>query len=260
MATERKTSSSRRAQRRERLRRSLLIATVLGVAAAAMSPGTTWHLLGAAVLAWAWLAFLGSASARQDSGAARHEAPLFGREQLIAIGNQMLARCRSRSQPFTVALVELTELPELRKLFGRSTEDEIVAMAELKLRTVATSRGLAVRTGYTQFSLLLPGRHAQDALQGLRTALGRAGCLEHDVGGEELVLLPNVKLDAVGPEHTGIGATYHELCQAMAAMHPRLPTTATPTSNLPTVPSPLRARDDTHRTPPVLIPTVPLPL
>jgi hypothetical protein len=43
-------------------------------------------------------------------------------------------------------------------------------------------------------------------------------------------------------------------------MHPRLPTTATPTSNLPTVPSPLRARGDTHRTPPVLIPTVPLPL
>jgi GGDEF domain-containing protein len=255
MATDPKTATSTR----ERVRRSLLIATVLGVAAAATSAGTTWHLLGAALLAWGWLAFLGSAPAREERAAA-HEAPLFGRQQLIAVGNQMLARCRSRSQPFTAAVVELSELPEVRKLFGRRTEDEIVAIVERKLRTVATSRGLAVRTAYTQFSLLLPGRQAEDALQALRTALGRAGCLEHDAAGEELVLLPNVKLDAVGPERAGIDATYCELCQALAAMHPRLPVTATAISNLPTEPSPLRPTGDAHPAPGLLIPTVPLPL
>ena len=259
MATEPKTSTSRRASPRERLRRTLLIVTVLGTAAAAISAGTAWHLLGAAVLACAWLAYLASGGRARNDPAA-HEAPLFGREQLIAIGNHMLARCRGRSQPFTVAVVELTELPEIRKLFGRRIEDEIVAIVERKLRTVATGRGLAVRTGYTQFSLLLPGRRAEDALQALRTALGRGGCLEHDADGEELVLLPNVKLDAVGPEQPGIGATYDELRQRLAALQPRLPATATATSHLPTEPSPLRADDGTRWPPSVLLPTLPNPL
>jgi GGDEF domain-containing protein len=209
---------------------------LLVLAALAFAAGATWlfwardgalSLLGGAVLAAGGAACVlwSRARAAVPAGMQTPAATLVSRTEVIIAGDRLLARTRSRHQPLTVAVVELADVADVEQLFGRAVAESIMGRLAAKLRALVTSRGLAARTGQTQFSLLLPGFAADEALQALHTAFGEAGWLEHE-GRDELVLLPDLQVDAVGPELSSVEDLYVSLCAAIALV--RRPAAAGP--------------------------------
>lgn len=203
----------------------LLLALLAAAALWAAWPGETLvHVMAGIALAAATAAY--AMWARRPAPGAATAPPLVGRTEVIIAGDKLLARTRQKAQPLTLAIVELSDIADVERLFGQDVAEAIMGRLAAMLRGLVTSRGLAARTGQTQFSLLLPGVQPQDALLALRTAFGETGCLEHE-SHDELVLLPDVKVDAVGPEHASVAPVYIELCAAMALIRP-LPSAASP--------------------------------
>lgn len=179
-----------------------------GIAAAALAAG------GAACLLWS------RARAASRADLRGPVAALVSRTEVIIAGDRLLARTRPKGQPLSLAVVELRDVADVAQLFGPAVAESIMGRLAAKLRTLAGSRGLAARTGPTQFSLLLPGLESHEALHALRTAFGEAGWLEHE-GRDELVLLPDLQVDAVGPEHSSVEDVYVSLCAAISLLrHP----------------------------------------
>jgi GGDEF domain-containing protein len=206
------------AQRRARSRRAVLLLALLAAAAlwAAWPGATLVHVLAGIALAAAAAAYAMWARRPALASAA---PPLVGRTEVIVAGDRLLTRTRQKAQPLSLAIVELSDIADVERLFGQDVAEAIMGRLAAMLRALVTSRGLAARTGQTQFSLLLPGVEPQDALLALRTAFGQTGCLEHE-SHDELVLLPDVKVDVVGPEHGSVAPVYIELCAAMALVRP----------------------------------------
>jgi hypothetical protein len=231
MAAEPKRTETSRAARGQR---ALLLLASLGAAAwAAWPQPTPWHAVALALLAAAWVAYalVIRRRARSGSGEEITVPALVSRTDVIAAGDRLLARTRQKGQPLCVALVEVADITDVERLFGQPVAEGIMARLAQKLRVLATARGVAARTGQTQFSLLLPGRGAEEALLALRAALGEAGCIEDDAR-DELLLLPDMKLEVVGPEHASIEPVYDSLVLAMLRIHrarlfaPTAPTSA----------------------------------
>lgn len=199
-------------------RAALLLALLAAAALWAAWPGETLvHVVAGIALAAATAAY--AIWARRPSTGGAAAPPLVGRTEVIIAGDKLLTRTRQKAQPLSLAIVELSDIADVERLFGQDVAEAIMGRLAAMLRGLVTSRGLAARTGQTQFSLLLPGVEPQDALLALRTAFGETGCLEHE-SHDELVLLPDVKVDAVGPEHASVAPVYIELCAAMALIQP----------------------------------------
>lgn len=232
-----------------RARQAPLVLAIAGASALALS----WphlqlpQLLGAAAL-------LAAASAvpfaRRPLASrwrpATHQAPaggrieLFSRKAVVAAGNRMLKAGRGDERPLTLAVVELSDLPEVHSLFGRDAAGQITRRMAVRLQAIATDRGLAERTGATQFTVLLPGMEAATARRALRAVFGEAGCIEYECDGNELLLLPEFHVAQVPEHHASILETYASACAGVAKA--RAPVTRQPASArayVPTVPIPL---------------------
>lgn len=202
------------------------------------------------------LGWLGARAGDAAPPAGAEPCRAISRKRLLAIGDQMLQRCRAKQRPFSLALVQVPDLAEVQQLFGRHVAEAVMGRLAAKLQGIAGARGLSARTGGPQFALLLPCVDAEQALDALQAAFGRAGSLEHDSEQHELVLLPQYKVDTVGVEHDDVAAAYDALCASMPPVQP---------ASVP-VPSsaPLAARAEPARAEPPrpgrFVATVPLPL
>lgn len=165
---------------------------------------------------------------------------LFSRKAVVGAGNRMLKSCRRHARPLTVAVVELSDLPEVHSLFGSDVAGQITRRMAVRLQAIATDRGLAERTSATQFTVLLPGMEAETARRALHAVFGQAGCVEYECGDDELVLLPEFHVAQVPEHHASILETYTSL---YAGRRKVLAPAAGPSSPVqayaPTVPIPL---------------------
>jgi hypothetical protein len=198
----------------------LLLATVAAAGLWAVWPqASALHAIVAAVLVGAWVGCAIASRGGAALAATNVTAPqLVSRTDVIIAGDRLLARTRQKAQPLTIAIVEVADIADVERLFGQGIAESVMVRLARKLRGAAGPRGLAARTGQTQFCVLLPAFAAEDALATLRTVFGESGCLEDETR-DELVLLPDVKLDAVGPEHSSVEVVYDSLCAAMARIH-----------------------------------------
>lgn len=205
-------------------------AAVLGFACAAAAAAALWMASDSIFLALAGAVLsarvVGSLAGRRAHGGDTvtvrrcKPRPVISRKRLLASGDQMLERCRARQQPFALAVVQVRELAEVQHLFGEPVAEAVMQRLAAKLQAITGRQGLAARTAFAQFALLLPGREAEQALMALRATFGRTGTLEHDSEEHELVLLPDFKVDAVGVEHKCVATAYDALWASMPVLEP----------------------------------------
>lgn len=229
-----------------------LVVTITGASVVALAwQHLQWpHLLGAAALiavAGAWplasrrIAWQWRPALRKSASGSRMDP--FSRKAVIAAGNRMLKACRRGKRPLTVAVVELSDLPEVHSLFGSDVAGQITRRMAVRLQALATDRGLAERTSPTQFTMLLPGMEAAAARRALQAMFGEGGCVEYegDGDGDELVLLPEFRVAEVPEHHTSILESYASV-RAGAAKSRAPALAAQPAAAqayVPTVPVPL---------------------
>lgn len=184
-------------------------------------------------LAWRW-----RPATRQGAAGSRIE--LFSRKAVVKAGNRMLKACRGDERPLTLAVVELSDLPEVHSLFGRDVAGQITRRMAVRLQAIATDHGLAERTSATQFTVLLPGMEAATARRALRAVFDVGGCVEYECDGDELVLLPEFHVAQVPDHHASILETYASACAGVArARRPEPGRPGSAQAYAPTVPIPL---------------------
>lgn len=125
---------------------------------------------------------------------------LYNIAGLVERGEELLARSRRRGQPSTLATFDCSDLLEVRHIYGGRVAVGLALRMAAELARVAGERGVAARTGPTEFTVLLPGLDRARAARAIRQVLGSPARLEFESGRNEIVLLPQVLLQQAGQE------------------------------------------------------------
>ncbi|KQT10618.1 GGDEF domain-containing protein [Ramlibacter sp. Leaf400] len=143
-------------------------------------------------------AALRRADARRECGRIDPASGLCSLEGLRAYGEDVLARCRHRGQPVTLAVFDCSDLLEVRHIYGPPVARRLALRVTQVLSQVAGERGLAARTGVAEFAVLLPGLDRERALRAIQQVLGSPSRVEYESGGSEIVLVPDLMLVQAG--------------------------------------------------------------
>jgi GGDEF domain-containing protein len=139
-----------------------------------------------------WLARLGLGPGRDGHDA---QSGLLHRQAFLERGERLLAVPRWEART-ALALFDFRDLLEVRGIYGERASAALLARIVAALGRLAGRHGLAGRTGPAQFAVLLPGLGRAEAVAAVHQVLGRPCRIEQDVDGEELVLVPDVVVEA----------------------------------------------------------------
>lgn len=154
----------------------------------------------------------------------RHHDPLkdqhtglLNRRGLLTRGDGLLAGGRHARAALLV--FDFTDIPESADLWGPRAVQALLERVAGGMRKAAGRRGLAARTGPTQFAVLIPGACRQGAVDAVMQVFGQPCRIELDWQGEELVCVPDVAVKVWEGEPEGLEPLYAGLCGLLAAHH-----------------------------------------
>ncbi|HSV35168.1 MAG TPA: diguanylate cyclase [Ramlibacter sp.] len=151
-----------------------------------------------------------------ESGRIDAATSLYNQAGLVAHGDDLLAAMRRERRPVSVAVFDCADLLEVRSIYGSRIARQLTARVVSKFESIAGGAGLAARTGPAEFTLVLPGLGRDKAMAAIQRALGRPGRVEFDAGDSEIVLVPGMAVQAVGPESASIEDVHLALRQELA--------------------------------------------
>ena len=137
-----------------------------------------------------------------------HDPWSENRAVLATVGDEMLAHCRRASRPLSIIVLDQSDFPELKRVFGSEVARQMAAKFAEKLQTLAAPKGAAIRTDGATFTVLLPGVGRDRAQAALQHVLGIACSVELKVGEDEVVLASDFLIQTVGNEATSIEEVY----------------------------------------------------
>ena len=188
------------------------------------------------------------------SSASSRAADRAGTDAVFGAARAMLAGTR----PCTMLMFQLGDLPELECVFGTRAAREALAGMEGRLARLAGRNGFAARTAPTLFTVVLPIGTPENALAAARVVFGRTCCLELQVGGDEIMLVPDLAVHAI--ESADEVASAHDmLCRRLAAVQQRPQPRARPRRPAAAVARPPVSRRHEAFAAPIPA-TIPLPL
>jgi GGDEF domain-containing protein len=161
----------------------------------------------------AWARRFVPAMGRLPAELADRSTGLYHRAGLIAAANRIVGE-QAPGAPFAMIVVEFTELREICDIYGNGVARKVVATIVRRMRSIAGWRGVAGRTGPAQFTIVLPAADDK-ACRRVRRVLGTPARVEFDAGDSEIVLVPDVIVDAA---ETGDQAQdlYRDMCRELA--------------------------------------------
>lgn len=142
---------------------------------------------------------------------------IYNRTGLMVHGRLLLESCRREHREFTLAVFDCNDLREAREIYGTRTSGKLIGSIVKKLGQLAGDRGLAARTGPTQFAVALPMSRDR-AVQAIERVLGNPSRFEIDSGNSEIVLVPNVMVETVSEAGT-VERLFAALCRGLSRTH-----------------------------------------
>lgn len=137
-------------------------------------------------------------------------------DAMLAAGERMLQRARRDNQLLSIAVFDLSDLPELESVFGARLTQGVVGKIAGRLQEMATAKGLAMRTDATVFTVLMPGFGRDRALLAIQKTMGHPCCIELDAGDNEIVLVPEFKVHTLRSDSGSLGQVYSDLCRSIS--------------------------------------------
>lgn len=172
-----------------------------------------WAALGGGVARLLGLAATPAPASRTAAGNVARTGWQHHRQAMLAACEGMLRRAELGKQPLSIAVFDLSDLPEVESLFGPDVAKQVIAQVTSRLQCIATSRGLAVRTGATVFTVLMPGYSRDRAHLAIQKFMGRPCRIELDTGDDEIVLIPGFKVHTLRAESDSLPQVYQDLCR-----------------------------------------------
>ncbi|MBI5277894.1 MAG: GGDEF domain-containing protein [Burkholderiales bacterium] len=208
-----------------RLAGATLGMVALGLAIVATLAEANAALVAALALA---CAAVGSAALQAGTAAERRQAELRGwidarsglhnSMGLARAGDAMLAQSGGAG---ALVVLEFSDLLEVNEIYGRETSRKLQQRVVDRIRVLAGARGLAARTGRTQFAVLLPGHSQEKAEAAVKRVLGKPSRIEFDAGDSEIVLVPDILCRAVQPGDDSVGDLHLATSARMADQRSR---------------------------------------
>lgn len=161
----------------------------------------------------------GTAMRRAEEAAERSQTDattgLYNLHGFLDAGSAALQTCATEGKPASMAVLDCTDLQEVRTIYGRQIGRRVMARLVRKLKAVAGSQGVLARTGPVEFTIVFPGMTRERAQAAMEQVLGRPGIIEYDASDSEIVMVPDVLLEELecGP---------HGLEEALARQGQRL--------------------------------------
>ncbi|MEJ6023408.1 GGDEF domain-containing protein [Ramlibacter sp. PS4R-6] len=142
---------------------------------------------------------------------------LFNRAGLFAAAKDEQRR-RGAGVPVSAIVLEFSDLPEVRDIYGAAIARKVVDRLVRRLRSVAGAQGLVGRTGPMQFTVVFVGAGEGKALKQLQRGLGQPARVEFDAGDSEIVLVPEFVVDEMEPGAPSLRGLYGDMARELARM------------------------------------------
>ena len=156
-----------------------------------------------------------NAVSQQESDSRYLQIPEPDGDALRLAGEVMLRSARRARRSLSILVMQLHDLPELELVFGCAAADEATDEAITQLTRIAARKGLVVRTAHDTFTLLMPDTSAEALADAIHAGLGTPCCIEFELEGEEILLVPEVMVRAVGATES-VGDAYETSCRDIA--------------------------------------------
>lgn len=143
---------------------------------------------------------------------------LLNRAGLLALGEVLAQQCRTGRRPLAMAVFDCDDLLEVNELYGQRVSHQLMDRLAASLDRLAGVSGLAARTGPAQFAVALPGLGRDAALQAVRRVLGASPCIELELRGDEIVVVPDFMVDVVAGQDVTAEQLYRRLCGELTRM------------------------------------------
>jgi GGDEF domain-containing protein len=185
------------------------------------------------------------------------KAPQLAKDPISKVGDEMLRQSRRDNQPLSVVVFEFRDLPELEYVFGSRVAKEAVAKITAKLMRMATSKGVARRTGPTIFTVLLPGVDCDSAGAGIRAMLGQTWCVEIEAADDDIVLVPEFMVRTICDTES-LQEVHEGLCSDLRQLTKQRRQNSEPMELLATLMAPPKPRST--KTSSAMPATIPMPV
>lgn len=147
-----------------------------------------------------------------ESGHVDPGTGLYNRVGMVVRGNELLASCRRDNRVMAMVVFNFNDLLEVRNMYGARIYRQLMAKVARKMGAVAGDRGLAVRTGAAQFTLLIPGVGRDKALHAVERLLGSPSRIELETREHEIILVPELMADIATSDTGSVEELYVEMC------------------------------------------------
>lgn len=157
----------------------------------------------------------------QQEGLLDAPTGLYNRDGLCRAGANVLQGARREGRPVSLLLLDFSDLPEVRSIYGRETSRKLHAKVVRKMKAIAGAHGFAARTGQSQFTILLPGVSRERAQVLVQRQLGKPSRVEFDAGDSEIVLVPDIFCEMAAADVETLDDLYDEVVQNLAELRTR---------------------------------------
>lgn len=157
----------------------------------------------------------GKAPSLESSNHECLEVPEPDMQSMLVAGKELLRRARGAKQCLNMLVMAVHDLAELELVFGRAAAAEAIDEVLTQLTHIAGRNGLAVRTAPDVFTLLMPAISVEALLRALQRTLGKPCCIEFELEGQEILLVPDVMVRPIEDSDSVEGA-YRKLCEDIA--------------------------------------------
>lgn len=144
------------------------------------------------------------------SVAPERKLDVVAKNAFVALGERMIHQSRRHQQPLSVLVLELHDLPELKELFGTKTASQLVSRLINSLHTLAPARSVVVRSEAEVFTVFLPGLREEAAREVVKRTFGHTISVEIDAQEQEIVLLPDFRIDIIRRDVPSFQGWYEE--------------------------------------------------
>jgi hypothetical protein len=132
-----------------------------------------------------------------------------------ALGAAADALRRGGRTSLALLVMQVADIVELELVFGRDAVEAAVDEVLSHLTRAAGGRGRAVRTEPDTFVLLMPDVVPEHLVADVQSGLGRSRCIEFELEGDEIILVPDVMARGVAAREP-VPAVYETVCADLA--------------------------------------------
>lgn len=143
------------------------------------------------------------------------DVPQPDEQFLCVMGEKMLRKARAVTQPLSMVVMQVYDLPEVELVFGGAGAARAIHRVMSQLARAAICNGFVVRSAVDTFALLVPGAGTEATVAAIYAQFGKPCVIEFESDGDEVLLMPDVRVHTFRADES-LQQVYERVCRLIA--------------------------------------------